>query len=88
MLESAPASGAPPSSGTVMAEPAIRRVPVPDLCALWAETRHAPMNIALAGLLDEHALAGSSGDPATVVCRGEPEPGAHAPSGSAGDQAR
>jgi diacylglycerol O-acyltransferase len=67
MLESAPASGAPPSSGTVMAEPAIRRVPVPDLCALWAETRHAPINIALAGLLDEHALAGSSGDAATVV---------------------
>jgi hypothetical protein len=30
----------------------IVRVPVPDLCALWAETATAPMNIALIGAVD------------------------------------
>jgi WS/DGAT/MGAT family acyltransferase len=32
--------------------PLIVRVPVPDLCALWAETANAPMNIALIGVVD------------------------------------
>ena len=31
------------------ADESIERVPVPDLCALWAETSTAPMNIALIG---------------------------------------
>jgi Wax ester synthase-like Acyl-CoA acyltransferase domain len=48
----------------------IRRVPVPDLCALWAETRAAPMNIALLGVLDEHwGAGGEPADPAEVVSR-------------------
>jgi diacylglycerol O-acyltransferase len=55
MAESARASGVAPSGGAVTTEPAVRRVPVSDLCALWAETRHAPMNIALVGLLQEPA---------------------------------
>ena len=38
----------------------ITRVPVPDLCTLWAETATAPMNIALIGVL--HGLASSGPD--------------------------
>jgi hypothetical protein len=30
----------------------IGRVPVPDLCALWAESATAPMNIALIGVVE------------------------------------
>src|ERR1700750_1438153 len=40
---------------------AITRVPVPDLCCLWAETPAAPMNIALIGIFDGHALIGPGG---------------------------
>ncbi len=35
---------------------AIVRVPVPDLCALWAETSTTPMNIALIGMVDGSPL--------------------------------
>jgi diacylglycerol O-acyltransferase / wax synthase len=37
------------------------RVPVPDLCALWAETETAPMNIALIGVVEESPLTGPDG---------------------------
>ena len=40
---------------------AIVRVPVPDLCALWAETPTAPMNIALIGVVDGAPLMGPDG---------------------------
>lgn len=40
---------------------AITRVPVPDLCCLWAETPQAPMNIALIGILEGGALTGPGG---------------------------
>jgi diacylglycerol O-acyltransferase / wax synthase len=40
---------------------AITRVPVPDLCCLWAETPTAPMNIALIGVFDGGALTGPGG---------------------------
>src|SRR2546423_6158995 len=70
MSESARASGVAPSGGAVTAEPGVKRVPVPDLCALWAETRHAPMNIALVGILDQVAPATpGSVDASTVVPR-------------------
>jgi diacylglycerol O-acyltransferase / wax synthase len=39
----------------------IVRVPVPDLCALWAETTAAPMNIALIGVVEEEPLLASDG---------------------------
>ncbi len=43
-------------------EPApIVRVPVPDLCALWAETATAPMNIALIGVVEGIPLIGPDG---------------------------
>ena len=43
-------------------EPAsIVRVPVPDLCALWAETATAPMNIALIGVMEGIPLIGPDG---------------------------
>ena len=43
-------------------EPAsIVRVPVPDLCALWAETATAPMNIALIGVMEGIPLTGPDG---------------------------
>src|SRR3982751_1129138 len=67
MSESARAPGVARPGDAATAEPAVRRVPVPDLCTLWAETRHAPMNIALVGLLDQAALAGSSVEASTVV---------------------
>lgn len=41
---------------------AITRVPVPDLCCLWAETPAAPMNIALVGIFDGGPLTGPGGD--------------------------
>lgn len=37
----------------------IIRVPVPDLCALWAETPQAPMNIALIGVFEGEPLTGA-----------------------------
>jgi diacylglycerol O-acyltransferase / wax synthase len=37
------------------------RVPVPDLCALWAESATAPMNIALIGVLDGTPLVRPDG---------------------------
>jgi diacylglycerol O-acyltransferase len=40
---------------------AITRVPVPDLCCLWAETPAAPMNIALIAIFDGDALTGPGG---------------------------
>ena len=39
----------------------IDRVPVPDLCALWAETSTAPMNIALIGVVETEPLVASDG---------------------------
>ena len=39
----------------------IDRVPVPDLCALWAETTTAPMNIALIGVVEGAPLMGRDG---------------------------
>jgi diacylglycerol O-acyltransferase len=45
---------------------AIHRVPVPDLCALWAEARSAPMNIALIGVLAA-SPGGGSGNPSEVL---------------------
>jgi hypothetical protein len=39
----------------------ILRVPVPDLCALWAESATAPMNIALIGVLDGTPLVRPDG---------------------------
>jgi diacylglycerol O-acyltransferase len=39
----------------------IERVPVPDLCALWAETATAPMNIALIGVVEGSPLMGRDG---------------------------
>ena len=41
--------------------PPIVRVPVPDLCALWAETTTAPMNIALIGVVEEEPLLAPDG---------------------------
>jgi WS/DGAT/MGAT family acyltransferase len=46
----------------------IRRVPVPDLCALWAETGAAPMNIALLGVLDQGS-GDESVEPTEVLAR-------------------
>jgi hypothetical protein len=37
------------------------RVPVPDLCALWAETSTAPMNIALIGVVETEPLVAPDG---------------------------
>jgi diacylglycerol O-acyltransferase / wax synthase len=54
--------GAATASAPDAAEgPSIARVPVPDLCALWAETVTAPMNIALIGILDGAPLSGPDG---------------------------
>jgi diacylglycerol O-acyltransferase len=39
----------------------IVRVPVPDLCALWAEAATAPMNIALIGVVERAPLVGPDG---------------------------
>jgi diacylglycerol O-acyltransferase / wax synthase len=39
----------------------VGRVPVPDLCALWAETAPAPMNIALIGVVEASPLMGPDG---------------------------
>jgi diacylglycerol O-acyltransferase / wax synthase len=39
----------------------IERVPVPDLCALWAETLTAPMNIALIGVVEAELLLAPDG---------------------------
>jgi diacylglycerol O-acyltransferase / wax synthase len=39
----------------------ITRVPVPDLCALWAETSEAPMNIALIGVVEAAPLTAPDG---------------------------
>jgi diacylglycerol O-acyltransferase / wax synthase len=53
------ASTAPQTDAT---EPAsIVRVPVPDLCALWAETATAPMNIALIVVMEGIPLIGPDG---------------------------
>lgn len=40
----------------------VRRVPVPDLCCLWAETDCTPMNIALLGTLDGRHLVDDHGE--------------------------
>jgi diacylglycerol O-acyltransferase len=40
----------------------ITRVPVPDLCCLWAETKSTPMNIALVGTLDSASLLDNQGE--------------------------
>jgi diacylglycerol O-acyltransferase / wax synthase len=48
----------------------IVRVPVPDLCALWAETPTAPMNIALIGVVDGAPLMGPAGTVALPRIRG------------------
>ena len=41
---------------------AVIRVPVPDLCCLWAETDATPMNIALVGTLAGEALVNEDGE--------------------------
>lgn len=41
---------------------AVTRVPVPDLCCLWAETDASPMNIALVGTIDAATLVDDDGD--------------------------
>jgi hypothetical protein len=41
---------------------AVIRVPVPDLCCLWAETEAALMNIALIAIFDGGALTGPGGE--------------------------
>jgi diacylglycerol O-acyltransferase / wax synthase len=46
---------------TLMDDTFIERVPVPDLCALWAETATAPMNIALIGAVEGSPLIGLDG---------------------------
>jgi diacylglycerol O-acyltransferase / wax synthase len=46
---------------------AVTRVPVPDLCCLWAETDTTPMNIALVGTLDAGPLVDDRG--AVVIDR-------------------
>jgi WS/DGAT/MGAT family acyltransferase len=55
----------PLTSTAVQAAPVddtlIERVPVPDLCTLWAETATAPMNIALIGVVDGSPLMGPDG---------------------------
>ena len=55
----------PHASTAVQAAPVddtfIERVPVPDLCTLWAETVTAPMNIALIGVVEGSPLVGSDG---------------------------
>lgn len=40
----------------------VSRVPVPDLCCLWAETDATPMNIALVGTLDAATLLDDDGE--------------------------
>lgn len=40
----------------------ISRVPVPDLCCLWAETQSTPMHIALVGTLDSAGLLDNRGE--------------------------
>jgi diacylglycerol O-acyltransferase len=47
----------------------IVRVPVPDLCTLWAETATAPMNIALIGAVEGTPLMGRDGDVALARVR-------------------
>lgn len=42
--------------------PGVTRVPVPDLCCLWAETETTPMNIALVGTLDAARLVNAGGE--------------------------
>jgi diacylglycerol O-acyltransferase / wax synthase len=49
-----PRTGTPGPSSIV-------RVPVPDLCALWAEAATAPMNIALIGVVERASLVGPDG---------------------------
>jgi len=55
----------PQTSAAVAAAPMndtfIGRVPVPDLCALWADTARAPMNIALIGVVEGSPLMGPDG---------------------------
>lgn len=41
---------------------AVTRVPVPDLCCLWAETDATPMNIALVGTFEAGALVDDDGE--------------------------
>jgi hypothetical protein len=41
---------------------AVIRVPVPDLCCLWAETDATPMNIALVGTLAAGRLVNEDGE--------------------------
>ena len=49
--------------------PAVRRVPVPDLCCLWAETDATPMNIALMGTIDAEPLVDANGEVALELVR-------------------
>jgi Wax ester synthase/diacylglycerol acyltransferase catalytic domain/WS/DGAT C-terminal domain len=52
------------------AKATITRVPVPDLCCLWAETPAAPMHMALIGVLDQEQLTGDgNGGPDDVLRR-------------------
>ena len=48
---------------------AVTRVPVPDLCCLWAETDASPMNIALVGTLDAATLVDEGGGVSLALIR-------------------
>lgn len=51
----------PTANQAESADAFIGRVPVPDLCALWAETATAPMNIALIGVVEGSPLTEPEG---------------------------
>jgi diacylglycerol O-acyltransferase / wax synthase len=59
LLEGEPSTA---SSASVSPARSIARVPVPDLCALWAESATAPMNIALIGRVDGGPLTDTDGN--------------------------
>ncbi len=66
LFEAGAATG---SDGDAATADPIVRVPVPDLCALWAETAAAPMNIALIGVADRGPLMGPDGSVALTGIR-------------------
>jgi hypothetical protein len=57
------------------ADESIERVPVPDLCALWAETSTAPMNIALIGAVEAAPLVAPDGTVALDASAHSSKPG-------------
>ena len=51
----------PTAAQQASSDETVERVPVPDLCALWAETPTAPMNIALIGIVEAEPLLAPDG---------------------------